>query len=119
VKARKVGTFPKQPPFYGPLRAIVKTAPPSEEVDCAPFNSGGFARKRSAPDQAAGVGSLSLLERVTLMDHEISDLRATVISQAARISKLERLVGAHVQDYAEDSSPPDAAAEFETAVGDV
>ena len=120
VKARKVGSFPKQPPFFGPLRAIVKTAPQAEVAagpamtdDGADFSRGGFARKRPAPEPPT-YGGLSLLERVGLLEREISDLRSTVQTQAGRILSLERLVGAPPLEEDDpsleviESSAPDA-----------
>ena len=112
VKARKVGSFPKQPPFYGPLRAIVKAPPPTQaeaaagpgiDAEAPPGSAGaefqrggGFARKRPAPDSAMGhsYGGLSLLDRVGMLEREISELRNIVQTQSLRIGSLERLVGA-------------------------
>ena len=83
VKARKVGVFPKQPPFFGPLRALITTRPPSADDDRIAL----LGRKRPAPSAATEGGSaaMSLLERVAVLEKENTDLKT-------RIATLERLV---------------------------
>jgi hypothetical protein len=79
VKARKITEFPKEPPFYGPLRNLLLSLPPDDQ------DLSHKKVRRKNPEQNE---PLSLPERVTQLEKEVTRLRSLLESHLQKSQEL-------------------------------